>query len=592
MKKSTKHFIIIMLLATLTTGLVATGAIGLYNALAGDSSTSSNQSYTITLNPHGGELSQSSVTLNTGQSFGSLPTPTKTGYTFIGWFSEENYTNKIENTSLFNDITITTLHAKWEVTTYYIYLYSRWDILSPLSYNIESSETFLPNIYQGGRYFEGWYDNENKEGSPVRSVPTGSSGDKTFYAKWSDIRYTIIFNVNGGDYMYPMYYDVNQLVGLASGTRGGYEFLGWYDNEELNGEPITQIFYSYGDRTFWAKWSDPIVYNIEFELYGHGSLDDPIRVYNVESDDIDLPIPSIDSSLNIAWGGWYEDSYFRTDAALKILKGSYGNKKYYGRWIVLGNANAAGQILFQFNVGLASGVFVDWTTYPSVYYDSSTPGLYVGFFPVPTLNKPYYYFVGWSLAKDGEIIQIITKEELAANPQHLEVFANWQVIEERKITLKCRADPTWEGLAFRDEYGIIDLLDSDNKPYNVSAIEGWYTNPDLSGDPVAMDEYIEDGTILYGQYRYYFLLSVDGLTYDEIYDSLPRDVIDQYGFVYKGGRVYQLTIYLNAGDKVFVTGAYRTDGPQAVAPQDGYYQAIYDNHDFKLDLELIDSPSA
>ena len=45
--------------------------------------------------------------------------------------------------------------------------------------------------------FEGWYKEEgfiNK----VTNIPAGSTGDKTFYAKWSVVDYNIIYYLNGG----------------------------------------------------------------------------------------------------------------------------------------------------------------------------------------------------------------------------------------------------------------------------------------------------------------------------------------------------------------------------------------------------------
>ena len=38
-------------------------------------------------------------------------------------------------------------------------------------------------------------------------------------------------------------------------TRAGYTFAGWYDNEALTGDPVTEIANNAtGDKTFWAKW--------------------------------------------------------------------------------------------------------------------------------------------------------------------------------------------------------------------------------------------------------------------------------------------------------------------------------------------------
>ena len=44
---------------------------------------------TVTFNPNGGIISQSTKVVTFGSAYGDLPTPTRTGYAFLGWFTEE-----------------------------------------------------------------------------------------------------------------------------------------------------------------------------------------------------------------------------------------------------------------------------------------------------------------------------------------------------------------------------------------------------------------------------------------------------------------------------------------------------------------------
>ena len=46
--------------------------------------------YAVTFNPSGGSISQSTKVVTFGSAYGELPTPNKTGHTFIGWFNEKN----------------------------------------------------------------------------------------------------------------------------------------------------------------------------------------------------------------------------------------------------------------------------------------------------------------------------------------------------------------------------------------------------------------------------------------------------------------------------------------------------------------------
>ena len=67
--------------------------------------------YTITFNPTGGTVSQPSATTDTNGRLTTLPTPTRSGYTFSGWFTAAGGGTKIITTTIFsgND----TIYAQW-----------------------------------------------------------------------------------------------------------------------------------------------------------------------------------------------------------------------------------------------------------------------------------------------------------------------------------------------------------------------------------------------------------------------------------------------------------------------------------------------
>ena len=51
----------------------------------------SRPSYTVTFDPAGGEVSSSSKTVKLGDNYGDLPTPTRPGYSFAGWYTKQNF---------------------------------------------------------------------------------------------------------------------------------------------------------------------------------------------------------------------------------------------------------------------------------------------------------------------------------------------------------------------------------------------------------------------------------------------------------------------------------------------------------------------
>ena len=75
------------------------------------------EEYTITFNPgDGATVDTQTKKVTYDQPYGELPTPTKEGSTFIGWFDSND--NKIESTTTVKTTGDTTLTAKYEVNKY------------------------------------------------------------------------------------------------------------------------------------------------------------------------------------------------------------------------------------------------------------------------------------------------------------------------------------------------------------------------------------------------------------------------------------------------------------------------------------------
>ena len=93
----------------------------------------------------------------------------------------------------------------------------------------------------------------------------------TLYAQWRLIPYTITYNTNGGAEPQSNPYTYNyesETITLDPATWAYATFAGWYDNENLEGEPVTSIpNHSTGDITLYAKW-EMTQYVITYNLNG------------------------------------------------------------------------------------------------------------------------------------------------------------------------------------------------------------------------------------------------------------------------------------------------------------------------------------
>jgi uncharacterized repeat protein (TIGR02543 family) len=143
--------------------------------------------YAITYNTNGGELESDAVTVYTVEDTVTLVSPTRTGYTFAGWYSDSKFTKEVTafKKGSTGDIT---LYAKWTPITYKITYKTNGGTLSSKavkSYNITKAVTLVKPTKKGYT-FAGWYS-DSKFKTKVASVKKGSTGNKTLYAKWTKV---------------------------------------------------------------------------------------------------------------------------------------------------------------------------------------------------------------------------------------------------------------------------------------------------------------------------------------------------------------------------------------------------------------------
>lgn len=152
-----------------------------------------------------------------------------------------------------------TLYAKWDLASYTIhYQLNGGTGVSDGIYTVEE-EIILPTPTKTDYVFEGWYETADFSGSAVTTIPQGSTGDKTFYAKWYD-NYTITYETNGGTLPSDakMFYSSGASYTLPTPTKTDYVLGGWYETTDFSGTPITTIPQgSTGNKIFYAKWVEP-----------------------------------------------------------------------------------------------------------------------------------------------------------------------------------------------------------------------------------------------------------------------------------------------------------------------------------------------
>ncbi|MBR4041592.1 MAG: InlB B-repeat-containing protein [Bacteroidaceae bacterium] len=213
----------------------------------------------------------------------TLPSATKAGYNFIGWYTEPEFTNVVTTLDP-ADAEDKTYYAKFEIIEYTItYMDGNDQIsgLSPSKYTVVDGTVTLATYNKNGYTFGGWFESSDCTGTAITSFASTEVGGKLYYAKLTPIEYTITFVVPNGTAIADQTYTVESEYTLPEATNSNslYTFKNWlasdaegsWTNTEYN--KGTEVKGKYGDVTLTAQWNEKLTYEIqEYKYAGSNQL--------------------------------------------------------------------------------------------------------------------------------------------------------------------------------------------------------------------------------------------------------------------------------------------------------------------------------
>ena len=271
--------------------------------------------YVVTLNTNGGTINNGNVTGYTYGVGATLPTDvTRTGYTFKGWYDNESLTGNPVTAIGGAETGNKEYWAKWEANTYTVTLNTNGGTINSgnvtgYTYGVGATLPTADDMTYTGYTFKGWYDNEGLTGFPVTAISDTETGNKEYWAKWEANVYTVTLNTNGGTInngnVTEYTYGAGATLPTADDmTYTGHTFVGWYDNENLTGSPVTAIGGTeMGNKEYWAKW-EANTYTVTF--YPNGGSVNPVAATTDSSGKLSsLPTPT--RGGNYRFDGWYTE---------------------------------------------------------------------------------------------------------------------------------------------------------------------------------------------------------------------------------------------------------------------------------------------
>ena len=180
---------------------ISVALLGIMALIGMNISKSDHKKYTITYELDGGinDKANPSTYMKVSNDI-VLANATKTGFDFLGWYTESLYDNKIETITKGSKGDIT-LYAKYEIINYSIVYELDGGTnseLNPTTYTVKD-EVALNNPTKENFHFSGWYTTSTfEENSKLEKINVGTTGNLTLYAKFSADGYSISYELDGG----------------------------------------------------------------------------------------------------------------------------------------------------------------------------------------------------------------------------------------------------------------------------------------------------------------------------------------------------------------------------------------------------------
>ena len=280
--------------------------------------------YTVTLNKQSGSGGSSSVTATYNSAMPAITTPSRTGYSFQGYYTgtigsgTKYYDNNGKSARNWDKASDTTLFAYWEANGYTLTMNANGGSISSNSnwtgsgssvtktVKYDSQYGTLPtssNISRTGYTFDNWWTSGSGGSRVYTTTVMNSTSGATIYAHWTPNIYKITLDKQSGsggtNEIYLKYNTAwcsnssgtATITSITKPTRTGYTFGGYYTDKNGAGTQIINASGSItGSKTYiasadtlYAKWTAN-TYSIVYDANGgSGSMSNQSMTYDKAS---------------------------------------------------------------------------------------------------------------------------------------------------------------------------------------------------------------------------------------------------------------------------------------------------------------------
>lgn len=305
--------------------------------------TRSTKSYTHTFNANGGgTVSPATITKAYNTALGTLPTVSRTGYTFVGWFDTSAASGGTQATTTTKVTGTKTWYARWSINSY-TFTFDKNGGNTPsvttITKEYNTAVGMLPTCTRNANNtytyaFAGWFDTSASSGGTQLTTSTKVISNKTWYARWTATykNYTVTWDGNDGTpSKSSSSFHYNDALGtLPKATRTGYTFKGWSTSKTgtVNVNTTTKVT---ANVTYYAVWT---INSYTWTFDANGGTGDTTKTLNYNATLSTLPTASRASTAanNYTFAGWFDTDASTGGTQLTTSTKCTGNKTWYARW--------------------------------------------------------------------------------------------------------------------------------------------------------------------------------------------------------------------------------------------------------------------
>ena len=364
---------------------------------------------TVTFNANGGTPSSSKTELTCGSSYGTLPTVTRTGYTFNGWYTAATGGTKVTSSSTVPSQTTQTLYAHWTPIQYEVKYNGNGSTSGDMS---NSTHTYdEPKNLTANKFNRSYTVTYNYNGGDSSNTTATAKAIFNGWAKsaegtkeYDDEASVINLRTTAGTFNLYANWTLSSVT-LPTPTRTGYTFKGWATSSTAT-SGSTGSYTPTEDITLYAVWKAN-TYIVTFNAKG-GTPETQSKSIAYDSNYI---LPSTDPTrTGYKFNGWWT----KTDGGSQVTSNTKletaSNHILYAHWIeniarIAYKPNSGGEKVTDETLDESGYIVRDGTPYiQEVSYKSK-----IRTFTLEELgiDWPGHTFRGWAVTRSGTIVRIL-----------------------------------------------------------------------------------------------------------------------------------------------------------------------------------------